>query len=197
MSKQCSVYAKPNPVFSNANRSCNHPTLGLPIDVPKPLRKFDPTYTVQPTNVPYLQFSKPNAQSNLDIRQQTPDNSSVFPRNIYKFEPLAGTNQQFPRFSEIREHARDRNIHYTYSPNPADGKERSQHPEYFSRFSYDRFDNEYGVGMQSRGYIEPAECHACNDVPLNMAPEEFYEDRYIKGNLTEYRQTLAEYNERI
>lgn len=195
MSKQCAVYSNPNQSFSNSSRSCSHPTLGLAIDVPKPLRKYDSTYTVQPTNVPYLQFSKLDAQENLNIRRQTFANSSVFPRNIYKFEPLAGTVQQFPRYSEIREHARDRNIHYTYSPNPADGKERSSHPEYFSRFSYDRFDNEYGVGAQSRGYIEPESCHACNEVPLDMAPEEFYENQYIKGNLTEYRKTLKEYTD--
>jgi hypothetical protein len=180
--------------FSNASNACNHVTLGLPIDKPKPLRQFDPTFTVQPTKYPYLQFSKPNAQKDLANSYVNPDEASIFPRNIYSREPLAGGNEQYPHFSQMKNRPRDINTHYTYSP--SGNKERSEHPEYFSRFSYDRFPNEYGFGLASYGYIEPEDCHLCHDNPPGMAPEEFYDERYSTANLTEFKLALQEYNQR-
>lgn len=195
MSKQCSVYSKPLQTFSNASNSCNHITLGLPIDKPKPLRQFDPTFTVQPTKYPYLQFSKENVQKDLANSYVQPSEASIFPRHIYDREPLAGGSENYPHFSEMKNRPRDINTRYTYSPTPG-FKERSTHPEYFSRFSYDQFPNEYGFGLASYGYIEPEECHECHDNPPNMAPEEFYGESYLTGNLTEFRASLQQYNER-
>ena len=89
---------------------------------------------------------------------------------------------------------RDTSLLYTYSPDPRDCKERSDHPTHqSSRFGYNRFPEtyEYGVGMQSRGYVEPTKCHECaNDTPKNMAPEKFYTDYHLRSTPTEYRKMI-------
>lgn len=198
MNSQCAVYPK-NPVFSNSKYSCNHVTLGLPIDTPKPLREAEYTSNVQPTNVPYLQYSKPHAQKVLDQRTVDPSKATIFPRNIYAREPLAGGIENYPLYSPLKNRPRDINIRYSYSK--SGDKERSKHPEYSSRFGYDRFPNEYGVGEQSRGYVEPPSCHSktsnghCGDLPTGMAPNEFYEESLSGIALTDFRVALKNYYE--
>lgn len=91
---------------------------------------------------------------------------SVFPRNFYSKRPVASS------VSAVIS-PRDKMTHYTYSHEPLDGKERSIHTLRYSVFGYDRFHNEYGLGSQTRGYIEPLECSIC-DIPRDMAPKRFY-----------------------
>ena len=119
----------------------------------------------------YVHYTQLHTVESLNLHHEHPNVVGVFPRNVYTKHPFGGS---------ISHHIqpRGRNTHYTYSPDPIDGKERSDHTPWQSRFGYDRHPNEYGVGTQSRGYIEPAECNAChNDVPKEMAPVRFYSDK--------------------
>lgn len=102
----------------------------------------------------YIRYSRSDEVSSLNSRSENPDVVGVFPRNIYVKHPFSG----------IRDHS----THYNFTPGG-----QQQHTPWFSRFSYNRAPNEYGVGVQSRGYIEPAEC-ACNAIPKGMSPARFY-----------------------
>jgi len=186
MSSQCSIYHRPDKSFSSNSKTCRHPTIGAHRFKPQPNRQFDHRTAIQPTSSPYFHFSIPRSTDSLNQRHQHSFESSVFPRNIYTHHPFGGS-------VSYAIHPRDKSIHYTYSPNPEDGKERSEHTEWFSRFGYDRFHNEYGVGAQSRGYIEPPECDSYIDIPSNMAPERFYTYEHLKGNPTEFKKALEDY----
>ena len=142
-------------------------------------------------NPKYLNYSiynltreiKPISSSDsLDLSFDTINNASVFPRKIYEKSPFAYN----PSLLVI---PRDINYLYTYSPDPLDRKERSTQTPTASRFGYDRFYNEYGLGIQSRGYIEPAECGRCaSDTPKNMAPQRFYTSYHLENTPTEFRK---------
>ena len=72
-------------------------------------------------------------------------------------------------------------------------KERFRHTPTASRFGYDRFYNEYGVGEQAFGYIEANECHSCGkDTPADMAPKRFYDAYHIEAQgRSEFRKMNA------
>ena len=130
----------------------------------------------------YFFYSIPGVSSALDLNKESSDNVSVFPRNIYDKSPLAYS----PSLLII---PRDKEYLYTYSPDPSDNKERSKHTITPSRYGYDRFYNEYGLGTQTRGYIEPAECNACaSDTPADMAPKRFYTAYHLQNTPTEARK---------
>lgn len=133
---------------------------------------------VNPSSQPYLQFSQP---SNLDLSHEDRKVVGVFPRHIYTKHPFASSVSH-----NIR--PRDKSTNYTYSSSVFDGKEKSEHTPWQSVYGYDRFPNEYGVGVQSRGYIEPPECNACNfDIPVGMAPARFYSHEHLNTNTSEFR----------
>ena len=73
--------------------------------------------------------------------------------------------------------------------------EKREHTPWHSVFGYDRFNNEYGVGSQSRGYIEPFDCHDCHqDVPPDMAPNRFYSEKHLKSSTSEFRDDIDEFS---
>lgn len=180
----CAVYSSPNPAFAKTNESCSHIRIG--VDVEPQRRIEDPRGNVRPMNHPYLHFSQMRATESLNLLTEDRNNVGVFPRNIYAKEPFASS-------VSYNIQPRDRTTHYTYSPNPSDGKEKSEHTPWQSVFGYDRFQNEYGVGVQSRGYIEPPECHMCNDVPHGVAPPRFYSEKHLFTNTSEFRDAAELY----
>jgi len=145
-------------------------------------------YHIDSPNASRLRFSVPDSQKALNLLVQDQNGASVFHRNIYGKEPMASRSPSLEGF-------RDNSLLYTYSqPNdPVWCKERDVHPEIDSRFGYNRFPQtvEYGTGMQSRGYIEPAECHECaNDTPKDMAPQRFYTEYHMRSTPTEFRKMI-------
>jgi hypothetical protein len=142
-------------------------------------------------NSNYLKYSVDDATSDLKLNNSLPQDSSVFPRKIYEKEPFGGSISYLIA-------PRDINLLYTYSPRHEDEKERTSHPLTASRFGWDRFPNEYGLGPQSRGYVEPPECSNCaQDTPKNMAPNRFYTAHHLKGTPTEFRKMNDERNFKI
>jgi hypothetical protein len=145
-----------------------------------------PSYIIPVQNVKYIRYSVPNATNSLNLLVESSDNASVFPRNIYKKEPMASLSPSLEGF-------RDKTLLYTYSSDPVDCKERSTHTIASSRFGYNRFPEtyEYGLGMQSSGYVEPTKCHSCaNDTPKNMAPQIYYMDYHLRNTPTELRKMI-------
>lgn len=141
--------------------------------------------SINRSNPEYLNYSVPNSKKGLDLSFELPQNTSVFPRNIYKREPFGSS-------ISLLISPRDKEYLYTYSPDPRDRKERSKHTLTASRFGYDRFYNEYGVGSQSRGYIEPNDCLTCSpDTPDNVAPNRFYTAYHLENTPTELRKRLG------
>lgn len=183
MASPCSVYDHPDRAFSPSTRTCKHSRLGSDI---QSVGTVEMRTNVRATSSPYLRFSSDRSTDSLDLNIQHPSEVSVFPRNVYTHHPFAGSVSAVIR-------PRDNTTHYSFSNAQEDGKERTSHPNWFSRFGYDRFPNEYGVGVQTRGYIEPPECHECDDMPHAMAPQRFYHDDRTKKPMTEFRRTLERY----
>lgn len=156
-------------------------------DSPRGVYRTRQPYSIHVSNTSYLKYSVPNASDALELSKVKINEASVFPRNIYKRHPVANKSPSLEKF-------RDLSLLYTYSSDPIDCKERIFHPSHqSSRFGYDRFPGtyEYGIGMQSRGYVEPTNCHDCvNDTPKNMAPEKFYTDYHLRSTPTEYRKVI-------
>jgi hypothetical protein len=172
--------------FSNSSNTDKYHRIGSrgPANTPRTSVR---TRTIQKMSLPstsYLRYSVPESTKKLDLMFAMPENSDVFPLNIYSKEPFAYS----PSYLII---PRDPNLLYTYSPQASNGKERSHHPENASRFGYDLFPNEYGLGTQSRGYIEARECHSCaKDTPPNMAPKRFYDYYNLEQSPTEMRKYI-------
>lgn len=176
-----------NAAFSDSSNTDKYHRIGSrgPANTPRTSVR---TRDVKKMNLPstsYLRYSVPKSTEKLDMMFALPQNSDVFPLNVYTKEPFAYS----PSYLII---PRDPNLLYTYSPDPRDGKERSRHPEHASRFGYDRFPNEYGVGTQVFGYIEPSICHDCaQDTPPNMAPDKFYTYYHLKETPTVFRSYIG------
>ena len=135
-------------------------------------------------NSKHLRYSVPESTKGLDLLYECQENSTVFPRNIYEKSPFGYSASYLIA-------PRDKDLLYTYSPDPSNLKERSTHTLTPSRFGYDRFVNEYGLGVQTRGYIEPSECNICSqDIPRDTAPQRFYTDFYLKQSHSEFEKTL-------
>lgn len=133
----------------------------------------------------YLRYSVPDSEKAMDKMFALPKDSDVFPLNIYTKEPFAYS----PSYTVI---PRDPNLLYTYSPDPRDQRDRSRHPENASRYGHSNFTNEYGLGPQSRGYIEPRECFQCGrDTPPGMAPDKFYNYYNIDQTPTVFRAYIG------
>ncbi len=132
----------------------------------------------------YIIYSEPSDIKTLDLSYEKLKDVSTFPRNFYDRFPYSSSISYFYQPRDLR-------TLYTYDPDPAVKKERFTHVPVHSRYGYDRFFNEYGVGPQSRGYIEPFEC-SCNEAPPNEAPERFYSSFYLNGNPTEFRALMHE-----
>lgn len=168
---QCPSQNSNTDPFSNNFRDCRYHEMGAGSEYTNAantpnssIRVRKPEKMVVGTRSPkYLRYSVPNATKALDMSWTWPEDASEFPKNIYNKEPFAGSIDYWHS-------PRDPTWLYTYSPDPEDGKDRINHPPTQSRFGYDRFLNEYGVGEQSRGYVEPPECHLCSDTPTGVAP---------------------------
>lgn len=132
--------------------------------------------------------SKERYDSNfLDMSFDYPYKIGIFPNYLYTQYPFANK-------SPYMDPPRDKTLLYTYSPDPEDHKERSTHTIFASRFGYDRFPGlpEYGVGEQSRGYVEPLKCHQCsNDTSPDMAPQRFYTKYHLQESPTEFRKMIG------
>jgi len=185
MNNQCAVYPQVDE-FSSTPLISRNIKLGTPINQPTLHRKPDFRSNIQPTDNQYLRFSVPNSQDSLNLRTQPRNEVSVFPRNIYALNPFAGSVSYFIQ-------PRDKNLNYTFGL-PEAHKERSEHPDWFSRYGYDRFGNEYGVGAGFNRYIEPYECH-CDypDVPDNVAPKRFYTKEHLDHTPTEAQKNIEKY----
>jgi hypothetical protein len=176
--------------FSSSHSKCQYHRIGPGglAEHPQGSHRIRRPYRIEPAEVSKLRFSVPGSQSALNLLVEDQNNASVFHRNIYAKEPMASRSPSLEGF-------RDKTLLYTYAQknDPVWCKERDVHPEIDSRFGYNRFPNntEYGTGMQSRGYIEPAECHDCaNDTPKNMAPQRFYTDYHMRSTPTEFRKMI-------
>jgi hypothetical protein len=171
--------------FATNYLNCRYHTLESRNEADQPrtsLRVREPANMKSP-GTQYLQYSVPHSKDALDLSFDYPENSTVWPNNIYK----KGVFAYSPSSLII---PRDKNYLYTYSPNPDDGKERTMHTLTASRFGYDRFPNEYGLGHFSKGFIEPVDCSSYSmlDFPKNMAPERFYSDYHLFWTPTEFRK---------
>jgi len=157
-------------------------------DTPLTSNRIRRSYKVNPPETGYIRYSVPNATAILDQTYWEPGEISVFPRHIYRREP-------FSNLAPSLEAPRDANYLYAYAPPGEYCKERDVHTITPSRFGYDRFPQttEYGVGTQSRGYIEPGYCHECaNDTPKGVAPERFYTAYHLRSTPTELRKMTGQ-----
>lgn len=151
-------------------------------DQPRSSLRVRDSKSLNSNDTKYLKYSVPGSLCYLDLSLDLPEDTSVFPRNLYKKNPFAYS----PSYNII---PRDTKHLYTYSPNGYCPKEQNFfHTATSSRFGYDRFPNEYGLGTQSRGYIEPPGCSSCSmlDIPRDMAPERFYSDFHLFNTPTEF-----------
>jgi hypothetical protein len=194
MSVKSPVFSNNREPFSSSSISSRYHTVepypleenGNLANAPRGSHRIRPPHAINVDSTRYLRFSVPDATSKLDLTKIDSDKASVFPKNIYVREPVASHSPSLEKF-------RDATLLYTYSPDPNDCKERNTHTMNASRFGYDRFPEtyEYGVGMQSRGYVEPTNCHACaNDTPKDMAPQKFYDEYHFRHTPTEYRKII-------
>jgi len=174
--------------YSNNFRACRYTELASlspnesAIPPNSSIRVRKPTKMTVGTRSPqYLRYSVPHATKAMDKSWEWPEDSGEFPKNIYNKEPFAGSIDYWHS-------PRDPTWLYTYSPDPEDCKDRINHPPTQSRFGYDRFLNEYGLGEQSRGYVEPPECHLCSDTPTGVAPLRFYDPYYLNTSPSEFRK---------
>lgn len=191
----CTVFPKDQSSFSNTSRICSHSTVGHEsAGRAQSNRPIHPRYNVRPTDKKYFHFSQHNPNPDLNERHEDREDVSVFPRNIYAKHPFGSSVSYLIQ-------PRDRNSHYTFSstPHPRNDrkyiKEKSEHSLWHSVYGYDRFHNEYGVGVQSRGYIEPWDCHDCHqDIPKDMAPKRFYSDKHLKSSTSEFRDDIDDFS---
>lgn len=180
-----------NPFSSNAQRCEYHSIEGANLSTfSKGSHRTRRPYRIEPKENKYLRYSVHDATSAINLLPQDPNTASVYPRNIYARNPLSNKSPSLQGF-------RDTTLLYTYVPDPMQEpgelacKERSEHVPLSSRFGYNRFPEttEYGTGHQSRGYIEPIECHQCaNDTPNKMAPQRFYTEYHMRSTPTELRK---------
>jgi hypothetical protein len=191
----CPVCTNNRAPFAQDAESCKyHPVEGHNLsNFPKGSHRIRKPYRISPVENEYLRYSVPNAQDALNTLIQDPHTASVFPRDIYDRYPMGNLSPSLEGF-------RDTTLLYTYVPDPMREpgshlpcKERSIHTPLSSRFGYNRYPQtvEYGTGHQSRGYIEPAECHECaNDTPKGMAPQKFYTEYHMRSTPTELRKMI-------
>ena len=169
--------------FSSTSTRCRHHEMGDDnslVAMNGSTRVRQP-YSIKSPSTEYLRYSVPNATKALDLSFEMPENVSVFPRNIYKKEPFASKSPSL-------DGPRDSQSIYIHIPGV------TVHSPYSSRFGYNRFPQtyEYGIGTQSRGYVEASGCHSCaNDTPKNMAPDRFYTEYHLKNTPTEYRKMTS------
>lgn len=199
----CPAQTSNTDAFSDTFKNCRYQNLSNVVDqadTPNSSIRIRPPIKMRENerSPKYLRYSVPNATKSLDLSFTYPQYASEFPKNIYNKEPFAGSIDYWHS-------PRDPNWLYTYAPSPYDAgpyptqnpsafsqnlkfKDRYSHPETQSRFGYDRFLNEYGVGEQSRGYVEPPECHLCGDTPKDVAPLRFYDPYHLFAVTSEFRK---------
>ena len=112
----------------------------------------------------YLKFWGWKNRCDLNQNVVNGDKVSVYPMNIY-----AGNT--FPSQTYLCEYPRNSKTNYIY------GRERDEHPEYSSRFSYVRNWNGYGVGVHNGSYLVSEDC-AYSTEPAGVAPKRFYKEPY-------------------
>jgi len=178
--------------FSSSEAKCRYHRIGTGglAETPQGSHRVRKPHRIEPSNVARLKFSVPDSKKSLNMLVEDINNASVYPRNIYAKEPMSNLSPSLEGF-------RDTTLLYTYAQknDPLMCKERNTHTVLPSRFGYNRFPDtyEYGTGMQSRGYVEPAGCHDCaNDTPKNMAPQRFYTDYHMRSSPTELRKMIGQ-----
>ena len=118
------------------------------------------------SSVGYVAYNSLSEVASLNLNDTDPSQAVVYPLNIYGGET-------FP-LSQYVCQSGPRNLDYDYLI----GVERKNHPQQQSRFGYANCENGYCMGIQSRGYITPANC-CDNAQPKDMAPAKCYDARYI------------------
>jgi hypothetical protein len=185
----CPVSTNNKNPFSYNKNLCKYDKIEY--DIPPANEPFGSERTRNPMkmnvlNSKHLRYSVPESTKGLDLLYECPEKSTVFPRNIYEKNPFGYSASYLIA-------PRDKELLYTYSSDSSNLKERSRHTLHASRFGYDRFVNEYGLGTQVFGYLDPNECTMCSqDTPKNMAPERFYTDFYLKQSHSEFEKMLNE-----
>lgn len=195
----CPVCNNNKAPFAQHSESCRYHPLGSGArnlsNSPKGSHRTRKPYRISPNENEYLRYSTPNIESSLNTLIQDSKTASVFPRNIYDRNPMGNLSPSLQGY-------RDTTLLYTFVPDPMKEpgyrlpcKERSEHVPLSSRFGYNRYPEtvEYGTGHQSRGYIEPVECHECaNDTPKGMAPQKFYTEYHMRSTPTELRKMTSQ-----
>jgi len=135
----------------------------------------------------YVIYNSPEEVEDLD--QNVPKNKhvTVFPVGIYD-------GPVYP-LSQYVAQSGPRNTVYDYLYNA----ERYDHPPTPSRFGYAAHANGYGVGSWSPGFYNTPACCTGDEIPKNMAPAKYYEDRFRTPYYTDspaYRADRFEKNNR-
>jgi hypothetical protein len=128
----------------------------------------------------YISYNNPKDVRSLNMNDVnvTRQKISVFPGYIYQGEV-------FPD-PDFLEGCGPRDTRYNYIID----RERLQHPQHFSRFSYLNFPNEHGTGIWPGRYNEAPLCSNV-DMPADMAPAQYYVGPYASMCKT-YGQTYIE-----
>ena len=117
----------------------------------------------------YLRYEHKPSVDGLDRDKFDPERAGVFPRNLYRGEPV-------PEARYIKSRPRDTESHYIIDA------ERDQHPDHFSRFGYGR----HYYGYQSGHWPGRWQTNGGEDnkqvLPGDMAPERFYREPFVATN---------------
>lgn len=143
-------------------------------------------------DVPYIFYESYGSVKKIDQNKVSVNNTSQFPRDIYKKESFnPGKNQPLRFYGQ--DYPDDKRVDYLipkdlYTISKIRQHENKQynsghsiHPPYFSRFGYSDFPNGYGVANHPGRYNTPVgQQQETSRDPPNMAPKRFYEEeRYL------------------